>query len=206
MIRISLLIVALGVAACGSDDIDSDEEARRAYFGLDESIAKSLALGFAGFNAATSANISPQMATGIVAGTLTISGQVDSGMSANKEMRLRVGMVGYNDGPLEIEYEDETIEVDITYDTSADVLMQPYLQLSLRGIPSGTFTGTLTGVYTMRGDIEGEANLNLMLSGSLMPDPANPGDPTKTLRVPGTTTVTGTAESGDGTFEVNITI
>ncbi len=206
MIRISLLIVALGVAACGSDDIDSDEEARRAYFGLDESIEKSLALGFAGFNAASSANIDPQMATGTAAGTLVISGQVDQGSSANKGMRLRVGMVGYNDGPLELEYEDETIEVDITYDTSTDVAMQPALDLQLKGIPNGTLEGTLTGVYVMRGDIEGEASLNLTFSGKLMPDPANPGDATKTIRVPGMTTVTGTATSGDGTFEVDLTL
>lgn len=206
MIRISLLIVALGVAACGSDDIDSDEEARRAYFGLDSSIEKSLALGFAGFNSAQSANISPQMATGTVAGTLVISGQVDQGSSANKGMRLKVGMVGYNDGPLELEYQDETIEVDITYDTAAEVAMQPALDLQLRNIPSGTFTGTLSGVYVMRGDIEGEATLSLTFSGKLMPDPANPGDATKTQRVPGMTTVTGTVTSGDGTFQVDLTL
>jgi hypothetical protein len=206
MIRISLLLFALGLVACGSDDIDSDEEARRAYFGLDKSIEKSLALGFAGFNAASNANIPPQMTTGTVTGTLAITGQVDAGTSSNKEMRLRIGMVDYNDGPLMLEFEGETIDVDITYDTSADMLMQPYLQLSLRNIPSGTFTGTLTGVYLMTGDIEGEANLNLMLSGTLQPDPANPNDATKTIRAPGTTTVTGTAESGDGTYDVNITI
>ena len=59
---VSLSLIALLGAGCGDDDeIDSDEEARRAYLGLDGSIEKSLALGFAGFNAASSANISPQM-------------------------------------------------------------------------------------------------------------------------------------------------
>ena len=206
MIRISFLLFAVGLAACGSDDIDSNEEARRAYFGLDTSIEKSLTLGFAGFNSASSANISPQMATGTKAGTLVITGQVDQGSSDNKGMRLYVGMVGYTDGPLTIEYEGETIDVDLTYDTSTDMTMQPYLQLSLRNIPSGTFTGTLTGTYLMTGDIEGEATLNLMFSGTLQPDPANPGDATKTIRAPGTTMVTGTADSGDGTYTVNLKI
>jgi len=207
MIRNSLLLVvvgALGLAACGSDDIDSDEEARRAYLGLDESIEKSLRLGFDGFNAASNANIPPQMTTGILAGTLTITGQVDSGSSDNKGMRLRVGMVDYTDGVVKLE--DEDVEVNITYDTDADVTLQPYLQLTLRNIPSGTFTGTLMGVYYMDGDIKGEANLNLTFSGALMPDPANPGDPTKTVRKPGSTMVTGTAASGDGTFDVNVTL
>jgi hypothetical protein len=206
MTRISLLILALGVAACGSDDIDSDEEARRAYLGLDASIEKSLQLGFDGFNAAQSANIPPQMTAGAAGGTLTISGQVDQGSSSNKGMRLRVGMVGYTEGTQEIEFEGDTIEVDLTYDTTDVVEMQPALDLSLRNIPSGTFTGTLVGTYVMRGDIEGEATLNLMFSGTLMPNPASPTDPTKAIRTPGTTTVTGTATSGDGTFDVNITL
>src|SRR3712207_8081397 len=54
-----------------------------------------------------------------------------------------------------------------TYDTPAEVTLQPYLELSLRNIPNGTFTGTLSGpgLYLMTGDIEGEAELNLMFSG-----------------------------------------
>jgi len=211
MIRNSLLLVAVGamsLAACGGDDIDSDEEARRAYFGIDQSIEKSLALGFAGFNAASSANIPPQMATGTVGGTLTITGQVDQGSSANKGMRLRVGMVDYSDGELVIEDAEgkETIDVDITYNTSADATLQPLLDLKLMSIPNGTFNGTLTGTYTMKGDIKGDATVNLMFSGMLMPDPAAPSDPTQTVRKPGSTTVTGTAQSGDGTYDVNLTI
>jgi hypothetical protein len=199
MNRISFLLLAVGLAACGSDEIDSDEEARRAYYGLDASIEKSLALGFAGFNSATSANISPQMATGTKAGMLVITGQVDQGSSDNKGMRLRVGMVDYTDGPLVIG--EETINVNIVYNTAADVNMQPYLQLSLRNIPNGTFSGSLTGVYVMSGDIDGEANLNLTFSGEIKDDGTG-----KVIRTPGTTTVTGTATSGDGTFQVNLTI
>jgi hypothetical protein len=199
MIRNSLVLAALALAACGSDDIDSDEEARRAYFGLDRSIEKSLTLGFAGFNSAQSANISPQMAAGTTAGMLVITGQVDQGSSDNKGMRLRVGMVGYTDGPLVID--GETIDVDITYDTAMDALMQPALELSLRNIPNGTLTGTLTGVYVMRGDLEGEATLSLTFAGAIQDDGTG-----KVVRVPGSTMVTGTATSGDGTYDVNLSI
>lgn len=197
MTKIYWIVIAVGLAACGSDDIDSDEAARRAYLGLDPSIEKSLALGFAGFNSASSANISPQMGTGMAAGALVITGQVDQGSSANKGMRLRVGMIDYTDGAIEID--DET--VDIIYDTSTDVALQPALELSLRNIPDGTLTGTLTGVYVMEGDLEGEATLTLTFSGAIQNDGTG-----KVRRVPGSTTVTGTATSGDGTFDVNITL
>src|SRR5215207_9738868 len=70
-------LLSLSGFACSDDDgVDSDEEARRAYLGLDLSIEKSLTLGFAGFNAASSANIDAQMDAGDSTGMLTISGQV----------------------------------------------------------------------------------------------------------------------------------
>lgn len=193
----ALIAVLAASAGCSDDDdIDSDEEARRAYLGLDASIAKSLELGFAGFNAASSANIPPQMAAGIEAGTLTITGQVDQGSSANKGMRLRVGMVGYSDGVVVLD--DDNIE--ITYNTSVDPTMQPYLVLSLKGIPTGTLEGSLMGTYQMTGDIIGDATLNLTFTGMLQADGAG------VARVPGMTTITGTATSGDGTYDVNITL
>lgn len=194
-----MLTTTFVAAACGSDDIDSDEQARRAYLGIDPSIEKSLALGFAGFNSAQSANISPQMATGTGTGMLTITGQVDQGASANKEMRLRVGMVTYSDGEVTINDKGDTIT--ITYDTSTDTTMQPALSLSLRNIPDGTFTGTLMGTYHMEGDLEGDATVNLMLSGQIQSNGSG-----GTARKPGSTTVTGTATSGDGTYDVNVTI
>lgn len=188
-------LLALGACA-DDDDIDSDEEARRAYVGLDGSIAKSLTLGFAGFNAANSANIPPQMTAGVEAGTLVITGQVDQGSSDNKGMRLRVGMVGYTDGVVVLD--DENIE--ITYDTDLDPASQPYLQLSLKNIPTGTLTGTLTGTYHMTGDIIGDATLDLTFAGTLQADGAG------VMRAPGTTTVTGTAVSGEGTYDVSLTL
>ena len=194
----------LGGAACSDDDqISSDEEARRAYLGLDTSIEKSLSLGFDGFNSASSANIAPQMTTGTLTGALTITGQVDQGSSDNKGMRLRVGMVDYSDGlfTVVVEGEDEPIEVDLTYDTAEVAESQPYLQLSLRDIPAGTFTGTLAGDYILAGDIEGAVTLTLTMSGQLQD--AGGG---VVQRVPGTTTVTGTATSGDGLYDVALTL
>lgn len=201
---IGLTLIALLGTACSDDDegIDSNEEARRAYFGLDGSIEKSLQLGFAGFNAASSANIDPQVTVGDLAGMLTITGQVDQGASANKGMRLRIGMVDYTDGEvLIVQAGKDDVIVNLTYDTDADVTLQPFLDLKLANIPNGTFNGTLNGKYVMDGDIDGTAELDLTFAGKLMSNGTG-----GTTRVPLMTTITGTAKSGDGTFEVNITL
>ena len=195
-----LLAYILASAACGSDDgVSSDEEARRAYLGLDPSIEKSIALGFAGFNAASSANIPEQMTMGMESGTLKINGQVDQGSSANKGMRLRVGMVDYDDGDFPID--DKGHVANITYDTDLMVDLQPALDMMLKNIPDGTFTGTLVGTYHLTGDIEGDCDLNLTFSGAIMSNGQG-----GTQRTPGSTTVTGTAKSGDGTYNVNVKI
>lgn len=201
MKQFAFMILALAACSDG-DDLDSNEEARRAYLGMDNSIEKSLQLGFAGFNAANSANIDPQAGIGDEAGTLTITGQVDQGASANKGMRLRVGMVDYTDGLIVIHEEGEDdIELAITYDTDADATLQPALDLSLRNIPDGTFTGTLVGAYSMDGDIDGKIDLNLAFTGKLMS--AGQG----TTRVLGMTHVTGTATNGGGgTYMVDVTL
>lgn len=200
---IAFVSLATLAGACSDDDeIDSDEKARRAYLGLDPSIGKSLNLGFAGFNTASSANIDPQVASGDATGTLTVTGQVDQGASANKEMRLYIGMVDYSEGVFTVVVnEDETVEVNLTYDTSETQLEQPYLHLSLRDVPDGDFTGELTGTYTMTGDLEGDVTLDLTMSGQIQAGANNTVE-----RVPGSTTVTGTATSGDGLYDVNLTI
>lgn len=200
------MVVSLAAGACGSSGVSSDEEARRAYLGLDGSIETSLNLGFAGFNAASSANIDPQMATGLDTGTLTISGQVDQGASANKEMRLYVGMVDFSDGVFTVVVDPDTdheteVMVDLTYNTSTVQTEQPYLHLSLRGVPDGDFTGELTGTYNLGGDIEGDVTLNLTFTGDIMD-----GGGGVVARVPGSTVVTGTAMSGDGSYDVNVTL
>ncbi|MDB4955215.1 MAG: hypothetical protein JWO36_2784 [Myxococcales bacterium] len=192
-------LACLVFAACTDNSLSSDETARRAYLGLDKSISKSLQLGFDGFNAATSANIAPQMTAGDAAGTITVTGQVDQGSSANKGMRLHVGMVGYSDGKIKVNDAGDT--VSITYDTSTDTTMQPALTLSLKGIPTGTLTGTLMGLYHLTGDIAGDVTLNLTITGTLQD-----GGGGKVVRAPGTTTVTGTAVSGGGTYNVMATI
>ena len=203
------LLLAVGaLAACGGDDtVSSDEAARRAYLCLDKSIQKSIDLGFDGFNSASSANISPQTKAGDAGGTLTITGQVDQGASNNKGMRLDVGMVKYDDGP--VEYNDNHDKVHVIFDTSATMTDQPYLSVMLKGIPTGTFDGTLTsnssmtGVYNLSGDIKGTLTLNLTISGKLMAATA----PAITTRVPGMTTVTGTATNADGgVYNISITL
>ena len=195
------MTILAAATGCSDDDaIDSDEAARRAYLGLDVSIGVSLNLGFDGFNAASSANIPPQMTAGVASGTLTISGQVDQGASTNKGMRLQVGMVDYSDGVLVVMDGDEELEVDLTYATSAVVDAQPALDLQLRDIPNGTFTGTLAGTYQISGDISGDVTLALTMSGAIQDD--GNGD---VIRVPGSTTISGTATSGDGLYTVAIT-
>lgn len=206
MRNLAYICVAVLAVGCGDDDtIDSNEAARRAYLGLDGSIEKSLNLGFDGFNSATSANIDDQAGVGDVTGTLTISGQVSQSTSDNKEMRLNIAMVDYSDGVFVVVYErdgeTEEVEVDLTYDTSDVVTEQPYLQVSLRNIPDGDFTGSLTGTYYLEGDLEGDVTLDLTMAGEIQA-----GAGTTVERVPGTTTVTGTATSGDGLYEVNVTL
>jgi hypothetical protein len=195
LLPLGFLFGSLSVG-CSDDGVSSDEEARRAYLGLDSSIEKALGLGMDGFNAASSANIPEQMTTGDVTGTMVVSGQVDQGVSPNKEMRLLVALVDYSDGPaVTVEEED----INITYDTDAAAL--PALDLSLRNIPDGTFTGTLLGTYSMSGDLDGSVTLNLTMSGEIESD--GTGGIRRKL---GTTHVTGTATSGDGTYNVELMI
>jgi hypothetical protein len=186
----TLMLAVSALAACGDDGVSSTEAARRAYYGLDTMIGKAMDLGFAGFNAATSANIPTQTASGTVKGTLTVTGKVDQGSSKNKEMRLNTGLVDYQD--------DATNHV--VYATSDTSL--PALDLSLKSIPTGTLTGTLAGAFSMTGDLTGVVTLSLSMAGELQADPV---DATKVLRKPGTTRVTGTAQSTYGVFAVDLT-
>jgi len=201
-----LVALSMATAACSSDEVDSNEEARRAYLGLDGSIEKSLNLGFQGYNLATNANIDAQMTTGDSAGTLAIDGQVDKGASDNKGMRLYIAMVGYDDGP--VPYNDDGDTVHVVFDTATDMTAQPYLDLKLNNVPTGTLTGTLdsntsmTGVYQLSGDIDGELTLDLQINGMLMA-----GSGTEVQRVPGSTTVVGTATNSDGgVYNIDITL
>jgi len=200
-----VMLLSLATAACSSDEVDSDEEARRAYLALDGSIEKSLNLGFMGYNLAANANIDAQMTAGNNAGTLTIDGQVDKGSSDNKGMRLYIAMVGYNDG--DVIYNDGGDTVNVVFDTSTDMTMQPYLDLKLMNVPTGTLSGTLgpntnmTGVYQLSGDIKGTLTIDVMITGNLMA-----GNGTEVLRVPGSTQIVGTAMNSDGgVYDINVT-
>jgi hypothetical protein len=96
--RATLLTAGLLALAAGcGGGVSSEETARRAYFGLDRYVDRGINLGMAGFNAASSANIPAQTAMGDVSGTLTVTGQVDQGASANKGMRLRTALANYSD-------------------------------------------------------------------------------------------------------------
>lgn len=181
-----ILAGVLALAGCG-DDVGSDEDAARAYVGLDKSVDKAIQLGFDGFNSASSASISPQTGKGDKTGTLTIDGKVDQGSSDNKTMDLTEKMTDYSDDGL------------ITYNTLGAL---PVIDLKLSNVPDGTVNGTLVGDFTMTGDLEGPIKLNITIAGGLQPSAA---DPMKIERKPGTTKITGTATSDYGEYTVNVT-
>ena len=184
--RVLLLAAVLAASACSSDSVNSVGDAQNAYLGLDLSIDKAITLGFNGFNSASSANISPQTTNGTSSGTLTVTGQVDQGASANKGMRLFTAFTNYSD------------DGQITYNTSTTAL--PALNLMLANIPTGTLTGTLVGTVNMTGEEEGALTLNLSFQGQIQ---AGAGGIVE--RNPGTTRITGTATSSAGTFNVDVT-
>ncbi len=185
--RAACLFLLLCSACHNDSSVSSDQDAQLAYLGLDPHVDKAIQLGFDGFNTASSANISPQMTTGTIAGTLTVTGQVDQGASSNKTMRLVEALVGYSDVQ------------DYVYDTAAAA--GPALSMDLKMIPTGTLDGTLVGTYTMTGKLMGDVMLNLTFAGSLQ---AGTGA-NKVERKPGTTHITGTATSKYGTYNVDVT-
>ena len=194
----SLFIVITTVVGCGNgDSVNSDEQARRAYLGLDTSISKSLALGFMGYNAATNANIPTEMTAGDATGTLTITGHVDQGNPSQVSMGLAPAMTMYSDGKIVVDDKGHTITV--TYAT--DSATPPTLSLKLNSSSGDTLTGSLDGDYVMSGDLQGTVTLTLQINGTFS------GTAPNVMRVAGSTTVTGTAvNSSGGTYMVNTTI
>jgi hypothetical protein len=194
----SLLMVVATVVGCGNgDSVTSDEQARRAYLGLDKSISKSLALGFAGYNAASNANIPTEMAAGDVTGSLTITGHVDQGNPSQASMGLAAAMTMYSDGKIVVDDKNNTITVTYATDTATP----PSLSLKLNSSSGNTLTGSLDGVYAMSGDMQGTVTLSLQLNGTFS------GTAPNVTRVAGSTTVTGTAvNSSGGMYMVNTTL
>jgi hypothetical protein len=101
-------------------------------------------------------------------------------------MRLNTAYVMYSD------------DGKVIYDTNAAAL--PMLSMDLKGIPTGTVTGSLAGTFTMTGDLHNSVTLTLSFTGNLMAGPNN-----TVVRVPGSTHITGTAVSDYGTYNVDVT-
>lgn len=197
-----LVIAATAVlsSACGGQ-VASEQEARIAYLGVDQVVSKVLALGFAGFRAASSANIPTQSDDGDESGTIVVDGQVDQGSSDNKGMRLDVALDEYSDGTIDDPETDGDDEIAIVYATAEDAPLD--VDLDLRDFPDGTLEGSLSGVVVMSGDLEGDLELSITLAGEIEEDPDSAGD---TIRVVGSTEVTGTASNANGTFDIDTTI
>ena len=180
----SALVSVLAVG-CGSG-VASDEQARRAYVGLDVAIDKAINLGFDGFNAASSANIPAQMTTGTAAGTLKITGQVDQGASANKGMRLITEFTGYSD------------DTKLFYKTVTGKTQE--LNMQLKGIPTGTLDGDANWTLDMTGELAGQITLKIAFTGTLQSGPNS-----TVIRKPGSTRITGTCTSGPGIYNIDVT-
>lgn len=196
----ALVGAALFAPSCACGDVGSEEDARIAYLGVDDVVTKSLALGFDGFNAATSANIPAQAGDGDQSGAIEVSGQVDQGSSDNKGMRLQVVLTEYSDGAVDDpDSDDVEEEIAIVYATAEGAPLA--LDLQLRNIPTGTLSGTLVGTVTMTGDLVGDLELDISFAGAIADDGAG-----GTERVEGTTEVTGTAASANGTFDIDTQI
>jgi hypothetical protein len=183
-------LLLLGFVACSGGGVNSNDAAKAAYLGLDESIDKAIGLGFAGFNAASSANIPNETTSGDISGTMTVNGQVDQGVSANRQMRLNETLTTYADV-------DGGSSQGIVYNI-ADA-GPATLDMSLQGIPNGTVAGSLNGTYAMSGTLQGNVTLTVNFNGTLQPTDGG------VERVPGHTQITGTATSGNGTYTINFT-
>lgn len=193
----SSMVLAL---SAGCSTVDSEDEARLAYLGLDQAIERAVQLGFDGYNSASSANIATQQDDGEDTGEMIVTGQVDQGSSANKGMRLGVALVDYSDGPIDdAETEDVEEEYAVVYLTAEDEPLS--LGLQLKDIPDGTMTGTLTGTVLTDGDIAGEVVLSLTLASDIEPGT----DGQEVQRVAGSTQITGTVTSDAGEYDVDVT-
>ena len=196
---LAALVSLCALAGCPGT-VNNDDSARIAYIGLDQVVVRGLALGFAGFNAASSANIPAQSDEGDASGSIGVTGQVDQGSSDNKGMRLEAALNDYSDGPVD---DPETTDVqesyDLTYTTSDGAALN--LEINLRDIPNGTLSGTLGGDVAMDGDIVGDVTVDLSFDGVII-ETSSGG----TVREEGSTEVTGTVTAGGTAFDVDTTI
>jgi ethanolamine utilization protein EutQ (cupin superfamily) len=189
----ALFLALAGLSACNpgpSGAVADEASARLAYLGLDRAIDRAIDLGFAGFNAADSANIPEQTDDGELSGLMTIGGKVDQGASANKGMRLEMTLAG--------DYADVILEgeTDVIYNGGPAAL-----DMSFKGLPDADFSGTLRGTFAMDRDLVGDVALDLSMSGQTQ----DAGDGT-IVRVPGSIRVTGSATSDYGVFMVDVSL
>lgn len=184
-------MVAAGCGGGGGPDdgVADEESARRAYLGLDRAIDRAIDLGFAGFNAANSANIPEQSGDGEITGVMVVGGQVDQGNSDNKNMRLEV--------TLAMDYQDVVVEdLAIVYNGGpAD------LDMEFKGLPDANLTGSLVGTFVMGGDLLGEVTLDLDFTGTTEEGPGG-----AIVRTAGSIHVLGTATSDYGVFMVDVSL
>lgn len=188
---LSLLAAApLALSGCGGpkDAVADEESARRAYLGLDRAVDRAIDLGFAGFSAASNANIPEQAGKGDLSGAMIINGQVDQGASDNKGMRLQMVL---QDDYADVVVEDE---FEVVYNGGPVTF-----EMNFKGLPDADITGILEGTFTMTGELAGDITLDLDITGKTMENAA--GD---IVRVPGTIHVVGSATSAYGVFAVDV--
>ncbi len=181
-------VLALATTGCNRGALDNEVAAEIAYLGLDRAVDRMIKLGFDGFNAADSANIPPQSEAGDESGTMDVSGKVDQGASANKGMQLNVALTDYSDGPVQdtaVLYNGGPIQADF----------------SLKGLPDADLSGSLSGVFTMEGDLAGAIELDLAITGTTQDSGGG-----VIARVPGSIRVVGTATSDYGVFDVDVSL
>ena len=186
-------ITALSALSGCSTAITDEEAAERADLGVDPAVELALQLGLDGYNAATSANIPNQDASGAASGSIVVGGQVDQGSSDNKQLRLDVWLNDWSNGVL-----DDDDDFDVSYATDAPLL----LDISLRGLPDADLEGSLIGDVMLDGELDGPLTLELVFDGQTETDP---DDPSRIRRVPGSTHVTGTATVGRGVYDIDLT-
>jgi hypothetical protein len=187
-----LLVAPLLLAAgCGPKGVNSPAEAELAYMGLDAGVQRGLALGLQGFALASSANIDPQSEDGDTNGGMIITGQVDQGASSNKGLRLFMELDDYSDTL------GSNDEPDLFYQTDGSDL--PALNITLKDMPAGTLDGTLVGDFAMAGTLGGYVELDVTFAGETEDDGTGIA-----VRKAGTTSITGTASSDYGVFEIDL--
>lgn len=195
LLALALLSLSPVFAGCGGggppdgDAVDDPDSARRAYLGLDRSFDRAIDLGFAGFNAASSAHIPEQQDGGDISGVMIVGGKTDQGNSSNKNMDLEVTLAQ--------DYQDLVVEeLAIVYNGGPAALA-----MSFKGLPDASLTGSFIGTFVMGGDLAGEVTLDLDFTGTTMEGPGG-----TIVRVPGSIHVTGTATSDYGVFTVDVSL